>query len=194
MLEAGAVKDQWGIPACTACAVVTAVESLLPGFEGSVGFVYHHLRAVERREGGLTIADALSAVQRFGVCSEALHLSESRERQQRPSLAAYRDARRRRIGIPVPLRRRKELQVWLEADMPVVFSYDSSILVRLGLHRPDENRGWHASAVLGHDLVRKAFLVQNSWGPDWNGNGRFWLPEKIVDDERTCRACFGVSL
>ncbi|MEM8551059.1 MAG: DUF4384 domain-containing protein [Pseudomonadota bacterium] len=35
--------------------------------------------------------------------------------------------------------------------------------------------GGHAMVAVGYDERRRAFLVQNSWGPYWAGNGRGWI-------------------
>ena len=35
--------------------------------------------------------------------------------------------------------------------------------------------GGHCMTIVGYDAV-KGFMIRNSWGPTWNGNGHAWLP------------------
>lgn len=35
--------------------------------------------------------------------------------------------------------------------------------------------GYHAILAIGYDDARQAFLLQNSWGPDWGSGGRGWV-------------------
>ena len=194
MLKAGAVKDQRGVPNCTACAVVAAVEALNPGFIGSVSFVYHNIRPVDRREGGLTVWDALAGLHRFGVCSEASWPSIPSNDGLRPPIRAYREARRLRPRVIAPLNGVADSIKWLRRGKPLVISYRTSILVQMGLHRPDDQQGWHTSAIMGYNSTKKAFLVWNSWGLGWATDGTFWLPVSTFGDEDLCRGRFGVSL
>ena len=194
MLKAGEVKDQRGVPNCTACAAVAAVEALKPGFVGSVSFVYHNLRHVTNREGGLTVLDALQGIQRFGVCSEACWPSIPANDGLRPHIGAYREARGQRAKVLAPLAGASDAINWLKQGKPLVVSYDTIILVRMGLHMPYDSQGWHTSAVMGYEKDREAFQVWNSWGCEWAEKGKFWIPADVFDSQELCRGRFGVSL
>ena len=54
--------------------------------------------------------------------------------------------------------------------------------------RPNGNTmyGGHTVLAIGYDESRAQVLCQNSWGPEWSKNGKFWMPYSwILDWEAT---------
>ena len=45
---------------------------------------------------------------------------------------------------------------------------------------PINVKGGHALTVIGYDDARQAFLVANSWGPQWGQNGLLWISEEFL--------------
>lgn len=50
-----------------------------------------------------------------------------------------------------------------------------------------DHAGYHQQTIVGYDDAREAFLVLNSWGPDWGADGFVWVPYRWVGGEH----CFG---
>lgn len=40
--------------------------------------------------------------------------------------------------------------------------------------------GYHSALAVGYDDRKSAFLIRNSWGPDWGDNGHFWMRYKTL--------------
>ncbi len=57
---------------------------------------------------------------------------------------------------------------------PVTKKYDGRIWVKANWSQPAT--GGHCMTVVGYDDDKKAFLIRNSWGPNWNYNGHTWYP------------------
>lgn len=58
-----------------------------------------------------------------------------------------------------------------------------------------ELAGGHAWLVVGYDAKRRAFLMQNSWGPDWGTQGRAWVRFDDLDTllKQSGEACAAVE-
>ncbi len=46
--------------------------------------------------------------------------------------------------------------------------------------------GGHAVMAIGYDNSKKAFLILNSWGPEWGLDGTFWMPYSYIIDDSFC--------
>jgi len=42
--------------------------------------------------------------------------------------------------------------------------------------------GYHAICIIGYDKPKQAFMMVNSWGPDWGNHGKLWLAEQFIAD------------
>ncbi len=61
------------------------------------------------------------------------------------------------------------LTVWSD-----LFSYGGDVYVNAD-DDPETALGFHALILIGWDDARQAWLVRNSWGPDWGNDGYLWL-------------------
>jgi C1A family cysteine protease len=50
----------------------------------------------------------------------------------------------------------------------------------------DKPIGGHAVLCVGYDNLKEAFLMRNSWGPDWGLKGYFWFPFSYATDTTLC--------
>lgn len=183
------VIEQRNTPVCSACAIVTAVESQLPDFRGSYGFVYTNTEGKDRW-GAVSIESALASSARYGICSERRFPSNGYG--QKPSLNAYEEARAVRTGVSLRVRKLEDMLIWCDKGVPLVVSYKPALLVSLGLRVPRvESWQLHASVILGYEVSRGAMRVRNSWGPNWGENGDFWLPMSQI---ASIRSCYTVTL
>ena len=55
--------------------------------------------------------------------------------------------------------------------------YDDFLLYEKGVyqHKTGNILGGHAVSLVGFDDTKRAWLVQNSWGPDWGEGGYIWI-------------------
>lgn len=57
-----------------------------------------------------------------------------------------------------------------------------------------EHTSGHAVAVCGYSDSRGCFIMRNSWGPHWNGNGYFDFPYSDWDSVWECWTCFPANV
>lgn len=91
-----------------------------------------------------------------------------------------------------------ELKAWINTGNPAILGipvytdfpdYGSNPSTSYYDHPgPDSSLGGHAVFIAGYDdnaggAGRGGFLMINSWGPTWNGNGRVWLSYDFVQDD-----------
>ncbi len=156
---------------------------------------------------------ALRAVAELGVCREETWpyrpepVDNLNPGHERPSEAAFREARQRRLSAvepPLPPRDVNQIKAALAAGRPVLIGlmiYEhwttSGQARRIGRVRralPGEQRlGGHAMCALGYRDDPTApgggyLIVRNSWGSDWasenpDGPGYCYVPYQLIFDE-----------
>ena len=47
---------------------------------------------------------------------------------------------------------------------------------------PHNGYGGHTVLAIGYDESRKQVLCQNSWGPEWSHDGKFWIAYSWISD------------
>jgi len=155
---------------------------------------------------------AMRAVAELGVCREETwpYRPEPVDHQQpgheRPSDAAFREAKQRRLEAVelLPPRDVNQIKAALAASRPVLIGLmigehwtNSGQVRRIGRVRralPGEQRlGGHAMCALGYRDDPSApgggyFIVRNSWGSDWanenpDGPGHCYVPYQLIFEE-----------
>lgn len=155
---------------------------------------------------------AMRAVAELGVCREETwpYRPEPVDNQnpghERPSPAAFQEAKQRRLAAveQLPARDVQQIKAALAAGRPVLIGLmigehwtSSGQVRRIGRVRralPGEQRlGGHAMCALGYRDDPTApgggyFIVRNSWGSDWasenpDGPGYCYVPYQLIFDE-----------
>jgi len=204
--------DQKSIGSCTSQAIVAAFQFANekeghPHVDLSRMFVYYQERVLEHSIGsdsGAQIRDGIKSVVKFGIPPESEWpydgsaadentglFPPGAHATQRPPPTTYQHALKHRAvsysRVPQSLR---QLQACLAAGFPIVFGfsvysslYDANGDPRSNVPMPratDELLGGHATLICG--FVGRQFIVRNSWGPDAQDNGHFYLPYEYVLD------------
>lgn len=150
--------------------------------ELSVRDAYEGARKVEPVEGeGAMPRAALKNAQRSGLCHE-VDWPYIPHNPGQPGSAAPHNRLLNKSGAyaQIPLNTLNIKSAILQYG-PLL----AVVPVTDGFWTPDSNgfvyytnpvRGYHAVVLVGYDDDRKAFLLRNSWGPDWGKDGHCWLP------------------
>src|SRR5581483_7498230 len=203
--ECPAVYDQGQLGSCTGNGIAGAIEfdQRKQGnkeFTPSRLFIYYGERVIEgtvSQDSGAQIRDGIKVVVKQGAPPETdwpYSDADPGPFQQKPPQTAYADATHhealvyKRILLSGP---GAALQTALAAGHPVVFGFSvpsyfedgSWDATRQSLPVPspsDHFIGGHCVVLSGYDFTRTrfpnpAYQVENSWGPGWGMNGRFWM-------------------
>lgn len=194
------VQDQLDLGACTAFAIVGALEYLQrvrhrPSRQLSKQFLYYQERVIERtvkQDAGAQIRDGIKACAKIGVSMESLCRYDTATFTRKPRAAAYVDAAKRTITAYKRIQTLHGVRTALAAGTPVVFGfsvYDSFESEDVALHgvvpMPKKNEpmiGGHAVLAVGYDDEKRMVLCRNSWSESWGIKGYFWLPYAYIMD------------
>ncbi|WP_298820944.1 C1 family peptidase [Chloroflexus sp.] len=200
---------------CVAFTIAAMVQALSRDpTDLSEQFIYWISKDRDRIPGdvGTNPLIALRAVAELGVCREETWpyrpepVDQLNPGHERPSDAAFREARQRRIsGVEqLPARDVNQIKAALAAGRPVLIGLmigehwtSSGQVRRIGRVRralPGEQKlGGHAMCALGYRDDPTApgggyFIVRNSWGSDWanenpDGPGYCHVPYQLIFDE-----------
>jgi C1A family cysteine protease len=187
---------------CTANSGVAAerffrATHCLPDFLGSRRFLYYATRSLEGSTGndnGASIADTVTAEQKFGVCLETLW-PYSKKLTVKPTTAAYKDALNHQVLVKAPVEQTElALEACIAAGQPVHYgmtvyqSFESDAVAASGKVPMPKKReaalGGHALYLFDYDRPKKLFYGQNSWGPQWGmgGLGIYSIPFAYILD------------
>jgi len=192
--KCSAVENQEGLNSCAANAVVGAIEyhrnkaNLAPQ-ELSRLYVYYNARKLadlQNDDSGTFIHHAMAAVLAFGVCEERMWPYQEALVNQEPTRACFSNATRyeavqfARTTLPdmVLQALAAELPVVFGAYFPEPFFHEAAqtksmpTVAKFG----DDPGGGHAMLIVGYDMASRAFIVRNSWGPDFAEGGYCYIP------------------
>ncbi len=170
-------------------------------------FLYWNARDDKTQDTGSALKDCIDGVTKYGACLEKLWPYDTTKFTVKPPSAAWKEAVHRSQGLAyAKITSLKDMQHCLMQGFPFVFGmslfgpFEELSGPDCILPMPtdsDEFLGGHALCCVGMSLKKQAFLVRNSWGPDWGDKGYFWLPFKyaadsqLVDDLWTIRKING---
>lgn len=194
-----AVYDQGQLGSCTANALAAAFDfdrhhEGKPFMTPSRLFIYWNERELEGTTGtdaGARIRDGVKVLHRIGTPPEKEWPYDITRFTERPSAAAFRDAKQNetlsyeRIITPHddPVHDMLACLAWgypFVSGITVYESFESPAAGRTGiipLPQPDEAvLGGHAILVVGFEAAKKHFICRNSWGTAWGDQGYCYLP------------------
>jgi C1A family cysteine protease len=185
-------SNQFELSSCVGNATADSVEILnsIAGYKPiqlSRLFVYAMSRIRNgddklEHDDGTYIRTAFDILSRFGVCDEYLWPYDTKLVGVSPSIKAQRQAVGHRIHAYYRIdsngdQRIADILKALHAKHPVVFGTIvaeefTQVRDRTPIQRPGPNAkilGGHAMIIVGY--IGSAFLVKNSWGPNWGSHG-----------------------
>jgi hypothetical protein len=111
--------------------------------------------------------------------------------------------KRGRLGAYLFGSKTDEIKQWVTSHGPIVIGSDWT----QDMFHPDANglisptgvvAGGHCYLLLGYDPANDHFQFDNSWGPGWGANGRFFMRatdfDQLVIQNPTGEACAGLEL
>lgn len=207
------IFDQGQIGSCTGNAIAGALEYLelrelkkkSPDREvfdtemfASVSrlFIYWNERSLEgdtNADSGASLSNGIQAVNRWGICREALWNYNADLLFQKPTEQAYSEAYHHKGIIGYQIDNIGQMKSCLAGGNPFVFgisvwsSFESASVAEVGVvPMPDEytesQLGGHALLCVGYDDSKQAFIFRNSWGTSWGIAGYGYLPYDYMTD------------
>ena len=183
------VKNQGSKPTCVAHAVASLVEyyNLMETKKYrkfSTNFIYGTRDIGYYIGDGMVIRDALKTIQKYGDCYYAdcpgNHDTVDAMNNVNEKVEEYRDlAYPHRIGSYYRVRTQEEIKTALMNHGPVVISMtckDNAYIADDTYCYPQgaENSGRHCVLIVGWN--ENGWIIQNSWGALYAGDGYFTLP------------------
>lgn len=183
------VKNQGSKPTCTAHATASVVEyhykrqhdNTYKSF--STEFIYGFRDVGYYVGDGMCIRDALKTIQKYGDCfktdcpgnndvDKAMNTVSS-------NIDKYKElAYPNRVSSYYRCKTIDEIKTALVTHGPVLASMNTyngaKIVDDVYTYDPEADHGRHCVMIYGYD--DRGWLVQNSWGDLWAGDGRFTLP------------------
>lgn len=206
-----AAYDQGKLNSCVANAIAAAVQFARRAhhkpddFIPSRLFLYYLIRQAEgtlQYDAGCQLTNGMDVINKVGVCPErdwkydgvsgdANHkFPPGAKALEQPPASLMQTAQQYHAISSASLDQQQNvLESCLAGGFPFLFGFniygdgfkeDTKDLVRPDPSAPMTNR--HAVLAVGYDRDRRRFRVRNSWGPDNNDNGYFWMDYAYVLD------------
>jgi len=181
-----------------------------PDFTPSRLFIYYNERAKEHSiaaDAGAQIRDGVKSVAKQGVCMEATWPYEPVEAdpdthlfprhsppRTKPPVAAYHEAQHYKGVAYYRIQQSlAQMKGCLAEGFPFIIGftvydslYDAHGNPRTVLPMPsgaDNVIGGHAVLAVGYDDSKQLFTVRNSWGPEVQDGGYFYIPYAYLTDD-----------
>ena len=201
------IDDQLSLGACSADAIVAAIEYKRPGFLGSRLFVYYNERLLTRTvaiDSGSSIETGMKAVSTYGVCEESLYPYRVDHFTDVPSTEAYANGLLHRVLTYSQLNLdMNAMKNCLAGGTPFI----ASIVIYSSFQRTgdaggtiipmptstQENYGGHAVLICGYNDSLQSWILRNSWGTSWGAKGYCYLPYVYLLDSSLCTECWAVT-
>lgn len=206
------IEDQGQLGSCVAHATVGTLEYLelqelkdgkggkevFPGKQFvpiSRLFVYYNARAIDHNQyhdEGTTLRNAMSAIQKWGICQESYWPYYPQNVNVTPTFTAYREGSRHIILNHYSLDNTQivQLKYCLAMGYPFIFGmtiYESFMSEQSKLtgiipipSASEQMLGGHALCCVGYDDAKKSFLIRNSWGTGWGLDGYCYMPFNML--------------
>lgn len=204
------IKDQGALGSCLAFALTSVFEYVMRSanrtkeFDLSERFLYYNARMLGSESGevkgieGSRFKPAIESLLQYGIASEEFCVYIKEGADEKPSDAAYNDAKKRilkrALNVPCNVNAIKSA---LEDGYPVVGNFtlcQSFANINHGfVPMPDEDEiaeakkseenSAHAMTIVGFEDKLQCFLVRNSWGKGWGSAGYCYIPYSYVENE-----------
>lgn len=176
----GEVREQGAQGSCVAQAAAGAMEYFFGASAPlSAQCVYDQRAGAAAR---MSPRDALGVLLAAGIPLAAEASQRSDDTRQPPDAAVVRSAATRRLAGYWRVQTVDECRLALYEMGPVLFAvsrYEHAMAPeRFWMPGTSDAApaGGHAMLFVGYDDARRAFLVRNSWGAAWNGDGHALMP------------------
>ena len=201
------IDDQLSLGACSADAIVAAVEYIRPELVGSRLFVYYNERLLNKKvafDSGSSVENGMKAVSIYGVCEESLYPYRVDHFTDVPSAEAYANGLLHRVldykQIDLDMNTMKNC---LAGGIPFIASIviyssfqrksDEDLCMITMPTSTQENYGGHAVLICGYDDSKQSWILRNSWGTSWGAKGYCYLPYVYLLDSSLCTECWAVT-
>ena len=182
------IKNQGSKPTCAAHAVASLVEyhhqRQTNDYEAmSTEFIYGYREPTYHQGDGMVIRNALNTIRQLGDpyerdCPGNHDVAEAKKRVQADLDNLKQLAYPHRVSTYYRCYNEKDIKTALMKHGPVITSmntYDGAKLVNdVYTWDPKANYGRHCVLIVGWD--ERGWLIQNSWGNSYGGDGRFIIP------------------
>ncbi len=204
------VKDQGEIGSCLAFALTSVFEYVMRSvnrtkeFDLSERFLYYNARLLGSESGdvkgieGSRFKPAIESLLQYGITSEEFCVYTKESADEKPSEAAYNDAKKRILKKALNVQCNvNAIKSALEDGYPVVGNFtlcQSFANINHGfvpmpsddeiseVKQSGENSA-HAMTIVGFEDKLQCFLVRNSWGVNWGTGGYCYIPYAYVENE-----------
>lgn len=174
-------------------------------------FIYWNARRIEgttSEDSGCQIRDAIKGVARWGFAAERVCAYNPKNWTNPPTVIAYSSAR---LDMAVEYRRLDTPGVDLLTNLKAAIvrsrsfafgfavyeNFELPSVTRTGVMLPPQGSilGGHAVCAVGYSDLKGAFLIANSWGPNWGcahpmlpkgSRGYFWFPYNLITNRDLC--------
>ena len=210
--------DQGDIGSCTANALCAAFkiqqQNSSTSYDPSRLFLYYEERAIENSlsQEGAVLDDGMNVLKNIGVCTESTWPYNTSQEDVKPPAFSFLQAKGNNItewGVvnPVPdtvtgIKQVLNENLTVAIGIMVYESFESDSVANSGMvpvpnTKTESLLGGHAILIVGYDDSKNAFLVQNSWGPNWGtnqpGNTNFrgfcYIPYLYIGNANLCDEC-----
>jgi len=200
--------DQGSLGSCTANAIGFAyqydeiIQNNSSCFMPSRLFIYYNERKMEgtiHEDSGAEIRDGIKSINTHGVCKETLWPYTIDKFTLTPTQECYDEGRKcQAVSYSRVEQDIYSIKTMIHNKRPIVFgfmvyeSFESKEVSKTGmmtLPKPKKEKccGGHAVICIGYsdeidfkDGSKGAFIIRNSWGPDWGDKGYFYMPYKFL--------------
>jgi len=194
------VRNQLEIGSCQSESVAgeymfsCVKKGMLDRFVPSPMFLYYVVRMIEGTvdsDSGASLRDTIKAIAKYGVCHEELWPYDTSKFKKKPSMAAFKDAKKHqavkyeRLNPTVT-----EMKNCLTNGhsfvfgIPVYESFESESVAKTGMvlmpGAMEAMLGGHAMRCVGYNDAIGCYKVQNSWGDSWGDKGCCHIPYRYM--------------
>ena len=201
------VKDQGELGTCSVFTLVSIYEYILNKTERkndlSERFVYYNVLndSGNLEDSGASLRAVIESIVKYGACEENLCRYDVNLYKDKPSDAAYENAKSHRISCAKNVQiNHNDITSALTEGFPVAISlkiYESfGENVKGFVRRPSDEEiksgeyGNHAMVICGYSSEEKFYIVRNSWGDRFGDKGYCYIPFSYIEDSTlTNSAC-----
>ena len=200
--------DQGNIGSCTANALCYGFIYNDRSFTPSRLFLYYNERMLDKtinHDVGSTLTQGITALQKYGVCSEIAWPYITNKFTNKPPENAYIEGLKRQI---LEASRVQQTMVSMKGCLTSGFPFVVGILVYSSFESltvtttgyvsmpnilKERILGGHAVICVGYNDKKGVWIMKNSWGSGWGDRGHFYLPynyllsNKLAGDMWTIR-------